>query len=67
MQSDAIAPTSDPARLTPAIEANLAELLLALGRAGGAEERDEPSIQWVIGGSPIDYHNCVVRADLGRR
>jgi hypothetical protein len=50
--------------LVHAIEANTIEFLLALGRAAGAEERNEPQIQWVIGGSPIDYHNCVVRADL---
>ncbi|MDQ5854439.1 MAG: N-acetyltransferase, partial [Chloroflexota bacterium] len=50
--------------LVKAIEENAVEFLLALGRAGGAEERNEPQIQWVIGGSPIDYHNCVVRADL---
>ena len=50
--------------LAHAVEANGAEFLLALGRAGGGEERAEPRIQWVIGGSPIDYHNAVVRADL---
>jgi GNAT superfamily N-acetyltransferase len=47
-----------------AVEANGAEFLLALGRAGGGEERAEPHIQWTIGGSPIDYHNAVVRANL---
>jgi GNAT superfamily N-acetyltransferase len=52
---------ADPAH---AVEANGAEFLLALGRAGGGEERAEPHIQWVIGGSPIDYHNAVVRANL---
>lgn len=46
------------------IEANMAEFLLALGRAGGGEERNEPHIHWTIGGSPIVYHNCVVRTDL---
>src|SRR5438105_15945680 len=51
------------AALVEAIEGNAREFLLALGRAAGAEERDEPAIQWVIGGSPIAYHNCVVRAD----
>jgi GNAT superfamily N-acetyltransferase len=51
----------DLARL---VESNGAEFLLALGRAGGGEERAEPHIQWTIGGSPIDYHNAVVRADL---
>src|SRR5688572_6863735 len=50
--------------LSHAVEENGAEFLLALGRAGGGEERAEPHIQWVIGGSPIDYHNAVVRADL---
>ena len=50
--------------LTRAIEENGAEFLMALGRAAGAEERDDRRIQWVIGNSPIDYHNCVVHADL---
>ena len=49
-----------------AIEANGAELLMALGRAAGAEERDDGRIRWTIGNSPIDYHNCVVHADLRR-
>jgi hypothetical protein len=47
-----------------AVEDNEAEFLLALGRAGGGRERDDAEIRWVIGGSPIAYHNCVVRADL---
>jgi GNAT superfamily N-acetyltransferase len=47
-----------------ALEANLGQFLLGLGRAGGGEERDEIDIQWIIGGSPIDYHNAVFRADL---
>src|SRR5687768_16617979 len=47
-----------------AVEDNVAEFLLALGRAGGGRERDDAEITWVIGGSPIAYHNCVVRADL---
>jgi GNAT superfamily N-acetyltransferase len=46
------------------IEANGAEFLLALGRAAGAQERQEPHIHWIIGNSPLDYHNCVVRANL---
>jgi hypothetical protein len=49
-----------------AIEENGAEFLLALGRAAGAEERDDGRIRWAIGNSPIDYHNCVVHADLTR-
>lgn len=50
--------------LTTAIEANLDEFLVALGRAGGAEERDDELVRWTIGGSPIDYHNAVTRAAL---
>lgn len=46
------------------IEENGAEFLLALGRAAGAEERQEPHLHWIIGNCPIDYHNAVVRANL---
>jgi GNAT superfamily N-acetyltransferase len=46
------------------IEENGAEFLMALGRAAGAEVRDDGRVRWVIGNSPIDYHNCVVHADL---
>jgi ribosomal protein S18 acetylase RimI-like enzyme len=46
------------------MECNLAEFLLTMGRAGGAEEVRSPRLAWTIGGSPIDYHNAVVRADL---
>ena len=51
----------DPVR---AIEENGEELLVALGRAAGAEERDDGKVRWVIGDIPIDYHNCVVHAQL---
>jgi GNAT superfamily N-acetyltransferase len=51
---------------TLTIEENGAEFLMALGRAAGAEERDDGIVRWVIGNSPIDYHNCVVFADLTR-
>jgi len=47
-----------------AIEENGAEFLMALGRAAGAEVRDDGRVRWTIGNSPIDYHNCVVYADL---
>src|SRR5215218_8994579 len=50
--------------LTRAIEENGAEFLMALGQAAGAEERDDGRVRWAIGNSPIDYHNCVVHADL---
>ena len=49
---------------TLAIEENGAEFLMAFGRAAGSEERDDGRVQWAIGGSPIDYFNCVVHADL---
>src|SRR5688572_26031634 len=55
--------TDDPVHLTYAIEDNGAEFLLQLGRAGGGEERKAPA-HWIIGGSPIDYHNAVVAAML---
>lgn len=58
-------------RLVIAVEENTAEFLLALGRAGGGEERDERGagrrLHWVIGGSPIAYHNAVFRAELDDR
>jgi GNAT superfamily N-acetyltransferase len=47
-----------------AIEHNGAEFLMDLGRVAGAEERDDGRVRWTIGNSPIDYHNCVVSADL---
>jgi GNAT superfamily N-acetyltransferase len=50
--------------LVQAIEANPSDFLLALGRAAGSEERNDVDIQWIIGQSPIDYHNAVVRANL---
>ncbi|HET9963859.1 MAG TPA: GNAT family N-acetyltransferase [Rubrobacter sp.] len=49
---------------TLVIEENGAEFLMTLGRAAGAEERDDGRVRWAIGNSPIDYHNCVVHADL---
>jgi GNAT superfamily N-acetyltransferase len=55
---------SSEAILAQAIEDNAAEFLLALGRAAGSEERHDPQLRWTIGGSPIDYHNCVVYANL---
>jgi GNAT superfamily N-acetyltransferase len=52
------------ASMARAIEDNTAELLLDMGRIGGGEQRVNAALTWTIGGSPIDYHNCVVRADL---
>jgi GNAT superfamily N-acetyltransferase len=50
--------------LIRAIEENAAELLLRMGAVGGGEQRDDDNVRWTIGGSPIDYHNAVVAADL---
>lgn len=47
-----------------ALEENGAEFLLEMGRAGGGEERNHDGIHWIAGGSPLDYHNAVVRASL---
>jgi GNAT superfamily N-acetyltransferase len=55
---------ADVTALANAIEENGAELLLAMGRASGGEERDDGRVRWTIGGSPIDFHNSVVAADL---
>lgn len=54
----------DDAELVRAIEENAAELLMAMGAAGGGEQREDKAVRWTIGGSPIDYHNAVVAADL---
>jgi len=54
----------DPDTRIRAIEENTAAFLLNLGRAGGADERDDTQITWTIGGSPLSYHNAVVRANL---
>ncbi|MBA2533850.1 MAG: hypothetical protein H0V21_02435 [Rubrobacter sp.] len=54
-----------------AIEQNNLEFLMALGRAAGAEERDDGLVRWAIGGSPIylcgyDAHMARTTAHLGR-
>ncbi len=57
----------EPARaatIARAVEANAVAALLSVGRAGGGDERDEGGLCWTIGGSPLAYHNAVVRADL---
>ncbi len=55
---------NNQASVVRAIERNTAEFLLAMGKAGGGEERRSQEISWTIGGSPIDYHNAVVHAHL---
>lgn len=52
----------DDVELVRAIEENAAELLMAMGAAGGGEQRDDAVARWTIGGSPIDYHNAVIGA-----
>ncbi|TCC42229.1 GNAT family N-acetyltransferase [Kribbella speibonae] len=52
----------DDAEIVRAIEDNAAELLMAMGAAGGGSQRVDDRAEWTIGGSPIDYHNAVVRA-----
>jgi GNAT superfamily N-acetyltransferase len=54
----------DEAEVVRAIEGNAAELLMVMGGAGGGEQRDGGGVRWTIGGSPIDYHNAVVAAEL---
>jgi GNAT superfamily N-acetyltransferase len=53
-----------PAGAAGAIEANDAAFLMALGVAGGGEVREDARLRWVIGGSPVDVHNCIVHAEL---
>jgi GNAT superfamily N-acetyltransferase len=53
-----------PSSVISAIENNAAELLLLMGQVGGGHQRADQRLTWSIGGSPIDYHNCVVHADL---
>src|SRR5690349_11092266 len=62
--NDHILTDMTPDTLSHAIEENTAAFLLALGRAGGGEERDDSEITWTIGGSPLGYHNAVVHANL---
>jgi GNAT superfamily N-acetyltransferase len=54
----------DDTGLVRAIEGNAAELLMRMGAAGGGSQRVDGRVRWTIGGSPIDYHNAVVAADL---
>ena len=48
------------------IESNVSEFLLSMGRTGGGAERADEEITWTIGGSPIGYHNAVVRSDASK-
>lgn len=45
------------------IETNVAVFLLQMGRAGGGHERVDREVTWTAGGSPIGYHNAIVRFD----
>jgi ribosomal protein S18 acetylase RimI-like enzyme len=55
---------ADPANdVSALIEANIATFLLQMGRAGGGHERSNSEVTWTAGGSPIGYHNAIVRFD----
>ncbi|HEX7167757.1 MAG TPA: GNAT family N-acetyltransferase [Acidimicrobiales bacterium] len=58
-----IAYLTDSGDVAAAIESNVAGALLHMGRTGGGEERSDSEVAWTIGGSPIGYHNAVVRCD----
>jgi GNAT superfamily N-acetyltransferase len=53
-----------PVDLAIPVEVNNAQFLLSMGRAGGGDQRVDRHVTWTIGGSPLAYHNCVVRAEL---
>jgi len=55
-----------PEDLAVLIEANVAEFLLTMGMLGGGSERADDEITWTAGGSPIGYHNAVVRCDASQ-
>jgi ribosomal protein S18 acetylase RimI-like enzyme len=46
------------------IEAHRRVVLLDMARTPDAEERNDDQVQWVLGGSPAGFFNCVVRANL---
>jgi GNAT superfamily N-acetyltransferase len=64
MLSEFLSDINDTQAVIAAIENNTAEFLLAMGKAGGGEEKRSDEITWTIGGSPIDYHNAVVHTNL---
>jgi hypothetical protein len=45
------------------IEANISSFLIDMGAAGGGDTRSDSEITWTVGGSPLSYHNAVVRCD----
>ncbi len=55
---------SDRQAVIRAVENNPADYLVLLGKAGGGVEHHDSRLRWTIGGSPIDYHNCVVHTEL---
>lgn len=59
----AVPADADDAELVHAVERNTAEMLLRMGDAGGGVRRDD-DVTWTMGGSPLDYHNAVVAAQL---
>ncbi len=51
--------------LSDRIETNVSAFLLAMGEAGGGRQRADEEVTWTVGGSPIGYHNAVVRCSAG--
>jgi ribosomal protein S18 acetylase RimI-like enzyme len=47
------------------LEFNVTEFLLTMGSAGGGETRTDDVVTWIVAGSPIGYHNAVVRCHAG--
>jgi len=47
--------------LASLIESNVSTFLLQMGAAGGGTTREDDDVTWTIGGSPIGYHNAIVR------
>jgi hypothetical protein len=50
-----------PSRASRLIEENVDGFLLDMGTTGGGSLRDDDLVTWTVGGSPIGYHNAVVR------
>lgn len=54
----------DDVGLVSLIESNVTAFLLQMGAAGGGTERSDEQATWTVGGSPLGYHNAVVRFDV---
>jgi predicted GNAT family acetyltransferase len=56
--------STERAALIAAIEENANDFLRGLGGAGGGEERVDAKVAWTIGGSTVDNHNAIYKADV---